>query len=114
MATNAFGQVDATTRTQMYAVAEKVSTKLGLAKGPGTRDALRDRMVPAILEEDGTLLGAQITWSATVDVGHQTSADLHGILTGNHLQASRTLRLRHSRTAIRRRPLINDAFDQLM
>jgi len=114
MATNAFGQVDATTRTQMYTVAEKVSTKLRLAKAPGARDALRDRMVPAIPEKDCTLLRAQVTRSATVDVGHQTSADLNGILTGNHLQASRALRFRHSCTVMRRRPPINDAFDQLM
>lgn len=114
MATNAFGQVDATTRTQMYTMVEKVSPKLGLAKAPGARDALRDRMVPAIPEEDCALLRTQTTRSATVDVGHQTSADVNGILAGNHLQASRALRFRHSCTLMRRRPLINDAFDQLM
>jgi len=76
MATNAFGQVDATTRTP--------------------------------------LLRAQTTRFSTVDVGHQTSADLNGILTANHLQASRALRFRHSYTLMRRRPLINDAFDQLI
>src|SRR5215831_11198194 len=37
MATNAFGQVHATTRTQMYAVAEKVSTKLTLPEAPAAR-----------------------------------------------------------------------------
>ena len=114
MAANAFGQVDVTTRTQMYTVAENVSTKLDLAKTPAARNALRDRMVPAIPEEDCTLLGAQITRSVTVDVGHHTSTDLNGILARNHLQASRALQFRHFRTLMGGRPRVNDALDQLM
>ena len=114
LATNAFGQVDVTTRTQMHTVAEKVSAQLDLAKAPGAREALRDRMVPAIPEEDCTLLGAQIARPVTVDVGHHTSADLNGIVERNHLQASRALRFRHFCTLMGARPLVNGALDQLM
>ena len=68
MTTNAFGQVHTATRTQMSAVAEKVSAKLVMSEAPGARDALCYRVVPAIPEEECALLWAQITRSATVDV----------------------------------------------
>jgi hypothetical protein len=63
----------------MDTVAEKVSTKLVLSEGPAARDALRDRVFPAIPEEDRTLLGTQITRSAAVGVRHHASADLNSV-----------------------------------
>jgi len=68
----------------MYAVAEKVSTKLTLPEAPAARDTLRDRVVPAKPEEEYTLLGAQITRSAAVDVGHHALANPNSILKREH------------------------------
>ena len=98
----------------MHAVAEKIYPKLELSEAPGTRDTLRDRVVPAVPEEDCTLLGTQITRSAAVDVGHHTSAKQNRIVDRDRLQASRTLRFRHFCTFMDRRQLVNTAFDQLM
>jgi len=114
MTTNAFGQVRTATRTQMYAVAEKVSAKLVLSEAPGARDALCHHVVPAIPEEDCTLLGAQITRPAAVDVSHHPSANLNSVFERDDLQASRALRLRHFCTLMDHRPLVYDTFAQLM
>src|SRR5262249_48276816 len=110
MTTNAFGQVRTATRTQMYAVAEKDSAKLVLSEAPRARDALCHRVVPTIPEEDCTLLGAQITRSAAVDVSDHPSANLDRVFERDHLQASRALRLRHICTLMDRRPLVYDTF----
>jgi len=112
MTTNAFGQVGATARTQMDAVAEQISAQLVLSKDPGARDALRDRVVPAIQEEDCSLLGAQIARSEAVDVSHHTSANLDSVLERDRVQASRTFRFRHVDNLLQRYPLVNKAFDQ--
>ena len=111
MTTNAFGQVGATARTQMDAVAEQISAQLVLSKDPGARDALRDRVVPAKPEEDGTLLGAQIMRSAAVGVTHHASANLNSGVERDYLLASRALRFNHFCTLADARPLVNNAFD---
>jgi hypothetical protein len=96
----------------MYSVPEKVSTELVLSEAHGARDALRDRVVPAIQEEDCSLLGAQIARSEAVDVSHHTSANLDSVLERDRVQASRTFRFRHVDNLLQRYPLVNKAFDQ--
>jgi hypothetical protein len=82
-----------------------------LSESPGARDALRDRVVPAIPEQDCTLLGAQVTRSAAVGVGHHTSAKLNGVFERDRLQAARALWFRHFCTVIDRRPRVYNDFD---
>jgi len=112
MSANALAQVHAATWTQMYTVPEKIPTKLVLSEARGARDAVCDCVVPAIPEEDRALLGAQIARSETVGVSHHASANLDSVFERDRLQASRALRFCHSSTLIRRRPPVNEAFDQ--
>jgi len=114
MAANTFGQIGATARTQVHAVTEKVRTELVPPEALAARDTLGHRMTPAVAEEEGTFLGAQITRSSAVDVSHHIAAKLNRVFRGYHLQASRALRLRHFCTLMGGRPLVNDALDQLM
>jgi hypothetical protein len=97
----------------MRAVAEKVHTKLRLSETLGARDALRDRVTPAVSEEEGTLLRSKTTRCTAVHVGDHTAAKLNSIDASDYLQASRTLWVRHVWTLGVRRPLVNSAFDQL-
>jgi hypothetical protein len=54
------------------------------------------RMPPAVPEEEGTLLGAQITRSFAVDVGDAVADQLDGVAGRDHLDASRTFPFGHS------------------
>jgi hypothetical protein len=58
----------------MRAVAKKVDPKLLLPKALGAGDAFRDRVTPAVPEEDGALLGTESAWVSAVRMDHRTAA----------------------------------------
>jgi len=87
MSSNARAQIDMTAWAEVGAVAN--------ADARATYGALGHRVVPAVLIEDCTLLGAQIKGALAVDVAYHAIAKLNSIFDGDYLHASRALRFRH-------------------
>ena len=65
---NAVGQVRTAAWTEMRASADEIKGKMLLPVSVIASDALSDRMSEAVLEEDRPLLGAQVAWSAAVEM----------------------------------------------
>ena len=61
----------------------------------GAGGTVRGRVPPAVPEEKGTLLGAQIAGSFAVDVGHAVADQLDSVVGRNDLHAARASPLDH-------------------
>src|SRR5262249_43432122 len=88
-------QVGATARAQVAVVAEEVGRELMLPEALAARRALRDGMIPAEREEQGTLLVVQLVGAPAVEMDDVVDVERDRIVGGQQLLASAAVRLSH-------------------
>jgi hypothetical protein len=79
----------------MRPVPEKIRAKLMLAEALVARGTLRDRVPPAVPEEQDAFFAGQLAGPLTVEMHHTIVAELNGIVGRDQLEATRALRFSH-------------------